>query len=131
MKKAFFAALAIVLFSGIVSNVSAAEVGSSALSSMGLGGMQTLSDSEGETVRGKGTSASVWGGSSAVFGTQSSQNSYQAGSSWVHKPARATGNSLSYAGTVNGSFAADPTGHSLSLSFCAGFAGGSASAKAW
>lgn len=129
MKKAFFAAL--VLFTGFVSQVSAAEIGSTALSSMGLGGMQTLSDAEGNTVRGKGTAASVWGGSSAVFGGQSSQNNYQAGSSWVHKPAHATGKSLSFAGTVNGSFASDPTGHALSLTFCGGFAGGGASAKAW
>ena len=129
MKKAIFAALVVAL--GFAGQASAAEIGSSALGSMGLGGMKTLSDAEGNMVRGKGTSASVWGGSTASFRGQTSANNYAASAGWAHKPARATGNSLSFAGTVNGNYAADPTGHSLSLSFCAGFAGGSASAKAW
>jgi hypothetical protein len=128
MKKAFFAALALVLFAG---HVSAAEIGSSALSSMGLGGMSTLSDAEGNLVRGKGTSASVWGGSSASFHGQSSVNNYSAAAGWHGKASHATGGSLSFAGKVQAVFGADPTGSSLSVSAIGGFAGGGASAKAW
>jgi hypothetical protein len=128
MKKAFFAALALVLFAG---HVSAAEVGSAALSSMGLGRMSTLSDAEGNTVRGKGTSASVWGGSAAAFRGNSSVNNYAAGASWHGKASHATGGSLSFAGKVQATFGADPTGSALSVSAIGGFAGGGASAKAW
>jgi hypothetical protein len=110
---------------------SPAAVSSDTLGSMGLGGMQTLSDEAGQGIRGKGTFAGVWGQSSANWsGGQSSSNAYKASASWVHKPASATGKSLSFAGTVQGTFAADPTGHALSISFCGGFAGGGAFAVA-
>jgi hypothetical protein len=129
MKKAIFAALVVAL--GFAGHASAAEIGSSALGSMGLGGMKTLSDAEGNTVRGKGTSASVWGGSAASFRGQSSANNYSASAGWAHKPARATGGSLSFAGKMQVNYAADPTGSSLSVQAIGGFAGGGASAKAW
>jgi hypothetical protein len=98
---------------------------------MGLGGMSTLSDAEGNLVRGKGTSASVWGGSSASFHGQSSVNNYSAAAGWHGKASHATGGSLSFAGKVQAVFGADPTGSSLSVSAIGGFAGGGASAKAW
>jgi hypothetical protein len=99
--KIFVVACAAVVLS--ISTVAAAEPGVSktALSSMGLAGMQNLSDADGLAVRGKGTFASVWGGSTASWGGQSSSNNYQAGSNWLGKPAGATGSSLSFAGRFN------------------------------
>ncbi len=80
MKNAFVASLALALLASTAMVASAAEpasVSNNTLSSMGLGGMQQMSDDEGLAVRGKGTSAGVWGGSTAVWGAQVSNNAYQ------------------------------------------------------
>jgi hypothetical protein len=88
----------------LASAVCAADrgVSKSALAEMGLATMQPLADHDALAVRGKGTFAGVWGGSVATWpGGQSSTNNYQAGSSWLGKPASAGGNSLSFAGRIN------------------------------
>ncbi len=107
-------------------------VSKSTLSSMGLGGMQQMSDNDGLAVRGKGTWASVWGGSQANWwGGQTSTNAYDTGADWLGKGSGATGHSFSFAGKVFVNAAADPTGFALQLSASGGFAGGGASARAW
>ncbi len=123
-------ALAALLF-GFVSVASASEpVAQSTLGSMGLGGMQQMSDEAGLSVRGKGTFAGVWGGSTANFAGQTSNNNYEAGASWVHKPSFAKGSSLSFAGEIQATFAADPTGSALNISVFGGISGGGARAFA-
>ena len=72
------------------------------LQGMGLGQMQSMSDVDGLAVRGKGTSASVWGSSQANWYGQTSSNNYSASSSWLGKPAGASGSSLSFAGKFQG-----------------------------
>lgn len=72
------------------------------LQGMGLGQMRSMSDNDGLAVRGKGTSASVWGSSQANWAGQSSSNNYSASASWQGKPSGATGNSYSFAGKFQG-----------------------------
>jgi len=135
--KSFAIACAVMLFAATAS--AAEPVSKSTLASMGLGGMQQMSDSEGTAVRGKGymggfgggTYAKVWGSSSASYYGQASNNNYQSGASWLGKPSNATGNSFSFAGKAQISGAADPTGWSVQGQIGGGFAGGSASAHAW
>jgi hypothetical protein len=106
-------------------------VSKSTLGSMGLSSMQVMSDSDGLAVRGKGVFAGVWGGSAANFGGQHSQNSYEAGASWLGPVgASAGGNSLSFAGEIEILFAADPTGFALQVHAAGGISGGSANAWA-
>jgi hypothetical protein len=123
-----------VLFSAAFASMAAAEapaaVGSQTLSAMGLGGMEKMSDEAGLKVRGKGTFAGVWGGSSASYKGQSATNNYEAGSNWNHKSSFANGGSLSFAGKAQAQFGADPTGAALSISAKGGFAGGGAFAFA-
>jgi hypothetical protein len=129
MKNFAFAYAALML---LAATASAAEpVAKSTLSSMGLGSMQQMSDNDGLAVRGKGTYASVWGGSSANFHGQSSNNNYDAGASWHGKSSGAAGKSFSFAGKIQVSGGADPTGFSVQGSVYGGFAGGGASAHAW
>lgn len=106
-------------------------VSKSALGSMGLGGMQEMSDADGMAVRGKGVSAAVWGGSQAQFNSQFSQNFYEAAAEW-HGPvgAHAAGGSLSFALEVQAEFWADPTGFQLGVAAVGGIAGGGATAWA-
>lgn len=110
-------------------------VSNSTLGNMGLGSMQVMSDTDGLAVRGKGVSVAVWGSSQASwFGGQAqahSDNSYQAGASWLGPiGAHANGSSLSFAGQVGVTFWADPTGFMLQVQVGAAIAGGSASASA-
>jgi hypothetical protein len=130
MKNFAFACAALML---LAATASAAEpVAKSTLSSMGLGSMQTMTDNDGLAVRGKGTSASVWGGSAANwYGGQSSVNNYSANASWLGKSSNAVGKSFSFAGKLQVSGAADPTGFAIQGSLSGGFAGGGASAHAW
>jgi len=92
--------LACAAFLFVAASTASAEptVAPATLDAMGLSAMQPLSDEAGLTVRGKGTFANVWGGSTASWGGQTSSNNYQAGSSWLGKPAGAAGSSLSFAG---------------------------------
>jgi hypothetical protein len=112
-------------------------VSKNTLGSMGLGGMQTLSDSDGMAVRGKGTFSNVWGGSSATFNDQHAENFYEAGSSWLGYKTSAGGNSLSFAAEVEILFAADSgpqpgnmQGFALQVHAIGAIAGGSANAWA-
>jgi hypothetical protein len=129
MKYAIACAL-LVLFATTAS--AADKVSKSALSSMGLAGMQEMSDSDGMAVRGKGTFAGVWGGSRAQwYGGQESINNYESGANWIGKSSGAVGGSFSFAGKVALQAAGDPTGTAWTLSASGGFAGGVAGAYAW
>jgi hypothetical protein len=110
-------------------------VSKSTLTSMGLGSMRPMSDTEGAAVRGKLVSAAVWGGSQVIwlgpanFG--SANNNYAASASWLGPVgANAAGGSLSFAGQADVLFQADPTGFFLQVQVGAGFAGGGAFATA-
>jgi hypothetical protein len=120
------AALMSTSFASLAAAGSPVAVKSQTLSAMGLGGMEKMSDEAGSKIRGKGTFAGVWGGSSANYKGQSSSNSYEAGSNWHGKSSFATGGSLSFAGKAQAQFGADPTGAALSISAKGGFAGGGA-----
>jgi hypothetical protein len=131
MKNVAIACAALLLFAA-TAKAGDLAVSKSTLGSMGLGSMQTLSDNEGATVRGKGTFAGVWGGSTANwFGGQTSSNNYEAGASWIGKNSAAIGGSLSFAGKAQVQYLQDPTGAQLSVVVQAGFAGGLAGAAAW
>jgi hypothetical protein len=128
------------------------SVSKSTLGSMGLASMQQMSDSEGLAVRGKGTFSNVWGGSHAEWSIATnsggwwsspsttqvglSENSYEAGASWLGAPTSAGGNSLSFAGVIAIDFAADSGpgpgmgGFLLQVHAAGGIAGGSANAFA-
>jgi hypothetical protein len=149
MKNVAIASMALVLFAATAAAGDLA-VSKSTLSSMGLQTMQQMTDSDGLAVRGKGTFAGVWGGSQATWAITipgsgsghwnstpdqtiligASENNYEAGASWLGKSSAAGGSSLSFAGTVEVLFAADPTGFALQAHVAAGIAGGGASAFA-
>ena len=94
---------AAVILAGFVASASAGEISKSTLKSMGLGGMQQLSDSDGLAVRGKGTSASVWGqGTANFFGGTTSTNGYAAAADHHHSSSFAAGGNISVAGVVGG-----------------------------
>ncbi|MEX0677273.1 MAG: hypothetical protein WD063_09370 [Pirellulales bacterium] len=134
MKTLAFVCAALML---LAATASAGElaVSKSTLNNMGLGGMQSMSDTDGLAVRGKAVFATVSGGSVAswltVNGLQLSHNEYAAGAEWLGPVgASAQGQSFSFAGQVEVLFLADPTGFSLSVHAAGGFAGGGASASA-
>lgn len=130
MKNIAIACAALMLFAATAS--AGEKVSKSTLSSMGLSGMQEMSDSDGLAVRGKGTFAGVWGGSTANwYGGQSSVNNYEAGAQWLGKSSGAVGGSFSFAGKTSIQAAADPTGFAIQVSIYGGFAGGAAGAYAW
>lgn len=130
MKNVAIACAVLMLFAASASAGDLA-VSKSALSSMGLGGMQEMSDAEGTAVRGKGVFASVWGGSQASFGGQLSQNFYDAGASWKGPiGAQAVGGSVSIASEFVVDFWADPTGFQLGVQAAGGIAGGASFAWA-
>jgi len=92
-------ACAYVLLVSATASAGDAAVSKSTLDNMGLGTMQPLPDREGALVRGKFTSAGVWGGSIANWNGQSASNSYFASSSWLGtNGSSAFGNSLSFGG---------------------------------
>lgn len=130
--KSFAIACAILMASAVAASAGELAVTKSTLGSMGLGSMQSMSDTEGQAVRGKGVSAAVWGGSQAAFGNQFSQNFYESGASW-HGPvgASAHGGSMSIAAEFQAEFWADPTGFQLGVQAVGGIAGGSAWASAY
>jgi hypothetical protein len=127
MKNVGIVCAALVVIVSMVASASAADhVSKSTLSSMGLGSMQLISDNDGLAIRGMGTSASVWGESTANYLGQTSTNGYQASSSHHHGDSSAEGKNLSVAGTVQVKF------HNGNLSVRAnlGVAGGFSSASA-
>jgi len=121
-------ALALALVAGMVASASAADraVSKSTLNSMGLSGMQQLSDNDGLAVRGKGSYAQVWGGSAANFLGQQSVNNYAAGSKNWHGSSTAVGGSVSFAGVVGGI----GTGNGFVIGGVGGVSGGGAFAFA-
>jgi hypothetical protein len=125
MNVRIFSAAAIVLCA-LVASASAGEVSKSTLSNMGLGSMQQLSDNDGLAIRGKGTSASVWGEGTADYQGQTSTNGYQAASSHHKGSASAKGKNVSFAGTAYVKY----NSHGLSVKATLGVAGGSSSAWA-
>ena len=119
---------ALVVIVSMVASASAADhVSKSTLSSMGLGSMQLISDSDGLAIRGMGTSASVWGSSTAnYYGGQTSSNGYDAAASHRHGGSSAEGKNLSFAGKVSIKY----NHHGLSVRANLGVAGGFSSASA-
>ncbi len=103
MKSLIFAAA--VLATGLVASAKAGEVSKSTLGNMGFGAVSTLSDADGMAIRGKGTSASVWGESIASYenrhGLSVSTNGYQASASHHRGSSLALGANLSAAGNVS------------------------------
>ncbi len=123
MKKLAIICVAAVLFAGMVGSVSAAErVPASTLASMGFSSVHQISDVDGLAVRGKGTSAGVWGQSTAVFGPNTSSNGYSASASHHYGSSTANGSNSSFAGVTN------TFGHFVSSTIVS--AGGASSAYA-
>jgi hypothetical protein len=91
---------ATVVLASFAAVASAADVSKSTLNGMGFGNMQQISDTDGLAIRGKGTSASVWGESTANYRGQTSTNGYAAIASHSHSPSSAQGKNLSFAGKV-------------------------------
>jgi len=118
---------ATIVLASFAAVASAADVSKSTLNAMGFGNMQQISDSDGLAIRGKGTTASVWGESTANFRGQTSTNGYSATASHSHGTARAQGKNLSVAGTVKLQF--DQV-NGLSARAHLGVAGGFSSASA-
>jgi len=112
-----------VLVAGLVGTAHAADVSKSTLDAMGFGNATIMSDADGMEIRGKGTSASVWGGSIANYnsykGNNSSVNGYEAASRNRHGSSYAKGSNLSFAGNYS-------SRRGLSINF----AGGKSSAYA-
>jgi hypothetical protein len=109
MKTLAISCVATVLFVGMVGSASAAEraisIPASTLTSMGLGGAHQMSDNAGLAIRGMGdfgTSASVWGESTATKGDNTSTNGYKAASTHHRGEASASGKNLSFAGSASG-----------------------------
>lgn len=130
--KTFAIACAALMLLAATASAGDLAVSKSTLASMGLGGMQQISDTEGQAVRGKAVFAAVWGGSIATFPGQFSTNNYAAGASWLGPVgASASGNSFSFAGQVGINFMVDPTGFSLGVQVLGGISGGFANASAF
>ncbi|MEX2333250.1 MAG: hypothetical protein WD600_03270 [Pseudohongiella sp.] len=130
MKNVLIASCALVLLACVSTATAAEPISKSTLGNMGLSGMQSLSDADGMAIRGKGTFAGVWGGSTALWQGSAASNNYEAGAQWVNKDSTALGNSLSFAGVVEAIYAQDPTGSALSVQVLGAIAGGSAWASA-
>jgi len=128
MKKYAIACAALVVVASMAVSAKAADaVSNSTLSSMGFSSMQVISDTDGLAIRGKGTSASVWGESTANWRGQTSTNGYQAASSHKYGPSGAKGSNLSVAGTVKVKY----NSNGLSVKANIGVAGGFSKASAW
>jgi hypothetical protein len=129
--KSFAIACAALMLLAATASAGDLAVSKSTLGGMGLGGMQPMSDNDGMTVRGKGTFAAVWGGSTANWpGQQSANNNFAAGAHWLGAPSSAVGGSLSFAGQVGVVFVADNTGFLLGVQAGFGISGGGAFAAA-
>ncbi len=96
---------AAVLATGLVASAKADEVSKSTLGNMGFGAVSTLSDADGMAIRGKGTSAAIWGESVSSYGNRNglniSTNGYQASASHHRGSSLAVGANLSTAGSVS------------------------------
>jgi hypothetical protein len=111
MKNVAIICAAMVIFAGIAATASAGEhavsVPKSTLASMGFASAHQLSDNDGLAVRGKGTSASVIGTSTANYsgrsGDATATNAYTAAADHHSSASSANGGSLSFAGNAHGS----------------------------
>jgi len=125
-----FAFACAVLVAGLVGSASAADVSKSTLAAMGFGNATIMSDVDGLEIRGKGTSASVWGEGTANYtnrnGSNTSTNGYQAAASHHHGSSEAYGSNKSFAGNAKG-YIGDSGRH---IKFSVNFAGGNSSAFA-
>ncbi len=127
MKKYAIACAALVVVASMAVSAKAADaVSKSTLNSMGFSSMQLMSDTDGLAIRGKGTSASVWGEGTANYLGQTSTNGYQASSSHRKHSSSAQGKNLSVAGTVKVRY----NSNGLSVKANLGVAGGFSSASA-
>ncbi len=101
----------------VCASASAADISKSTLNAMGFGSASIMSDNDGMAVRGKGTSASVFGASIANYNTWHGQNSatngYEAGASHHYGSSLANGSNLSYAGNLS-------SAHGLTVNFAGG-----------
>ena len=106
-----------VLVAGLVGTAKAGDVSKSTLDAMGFGNATVMSDADGMEIRGKGTSASVWGGSIANYnsykGNSSSANGYDAAAHHYYGSSKAKGSNLSFAGNYS-------TRRGLSVNFAGG-----------
>ena len=122
------------LVAGLAASASAADVSKSTLDAMGFGNATVMSDIDGMAVRGKGTSAEVWGRGTANFnnsyGSNTSTNGYEAEASHRYGRSEAGGSNLSNAGyEKHSSYIRD--GYEVTRSTLKmNFAGGSSSAFA-
>ena len=127
MKNFGIACVALLVVASLIGSASAADsVSKSTLSSMGLGSMQLMSDSDGLAVRGMGTSASVWGESNVAYRGQTAVNGYAADASHHHSASSAEGKNLSFGGTTKIHY----NSNGLSVRANLGVAGGFSSASA-
>ena len=135
MKNLFVICAVALLVAGMAFTASAADsVPANTLSSMGFGSVSLMSDDAGLTVRGKGSFAAVWGGSTAVYsnynGGSASSNNYAAGAANKWGGSSANGGSNSYAGNVKGGVGFGGGGVGGFVGFNVNVSGGSAHASA-
>ncbi len=105
--KTFAFVCALVAVSALaVSTASAADrpasVSQATLSSMGLGGIQPLSDIEGRAIRGKGSFAIVSGSGHSQIGPNFNNSNYAAGASHLIGGSSANGGNVTGVSTVLG-----------------------------
>ena len=117
---------ATVVLASFAALASAADVSKSTLNGMGFGNMQQMSDTDGLAIRGKGTSASVWGESNVAYRGQTAVNGYAADASHHHSASSAEGKNLSFGGTTKIHY----NSNGLSVRANLGVAGGFSSASA-
>ncbi len=117
---------ATVVLASFAAVASAADVSKSTLNGMGFGNMQKMTDTDGLAIRGKGTSASVWGESSVAFKGQTAINGYQAAASHHSSASSAQGKNLSFGGITKIHY----NSNGLSVRANLGVAGGFSSASA-
>lgn len=127
MKKFAIACAALVVVASMAVSAKAADaVSKSTLSSMGFSSMQQISDTDGLAIRGKGTSAKVWGEGTANYLGQTSTNGYFAKSKHNNGPSSAHGANLSVAGVVNVKYNQNGLKVQASLGVAGGFSTASA-----
>ena len=125
MKSFAVACVATVFIIGSIGSVSGREISKSTLGSMGLNTMQQLSDNDGLAIRGKGTSASVWGSGVANFHGGTTQSSgYAAAVAHNYGSSTASGGDFNLVGVAHGT-----VGGSINFVVIGAVGGSFASAK--
>jgi hypothetical protein len=100
MKNMRIVCVASVLMLGVAFVASAGErsVSKSKLGKMGFASMRVMSNNDGLAVRGKGTTATVWGSSTSQVGGNTGTTGYYANSSHYYGSSLAAGASISVSG---------------------------------